>query len=69
MSLTDEEENRLVHLLSALEENSKLLSDWERSFVADQVKRFEEYKSNIRLSGKQWAVLQRVYDEKIENAR
>lgn len=69
MSLTDDEENRLIHLLSSLEENLKLLSEWERGFVLDHVKRFEEHKSNIRLSPKQWAVLERVFKEKIEDAR
>lgn len=69
MSLTTEEEDRLIHLLSSLEDNIKLLSDWERGFVIDNVKRYEEHKSNIRLSPKQWAVLERVYKEKIENAR
>ena len=67
MSLTSEEEDRLIHLLSSLEDNLKLLSEWERGFVQDHVKRYEQYKSGIRLSPKQWGVLQRVYDEKIAN--
>lgn len=69
MSLTSEEEDRLIHLLSSLEDNIKLLSDWERGFVLDNVKRYEDFKSGVRLSPKQWAILERVYKEKIEDAR
>lgn len=67
MSLTEDEDEKLQHMLGLLEENIKLLSEWEQGFIRDQIKRYEEYRANIRVSPKQWAVINRIYKEKIEN--
>lgn len=40
-------------------------TDWERNFIHDQIKRFEEYGDRTRYSDKQMAIINRVYDEKI----
>lgn len=38
----------------------KEISAWERSFLEDQRKRLEEFGENIRMSPKQWAILDRI---------
>jgi hypothetical protein len=42
-------------------QHSGKLSDWEKSFMTDQFEREDQYGENIRLSGKQVAVLERIY--------
>jgi len=37
------------------------LTDWERGFFEDQIKRYEEYGSRTRFSDKQMAIIDRVY--------
>lgn len=38
------------------------LNDWEKNFITDQEKRYEEYGSEIRLSPKQWGCLNKIED-------
>lgn len=63
MPLTDEQEERLSDILNELSSYRGLLTDWEMSFLDDQVRRYDEHGSEIRLSPKQWAVLNRMYDK------
>lgn len=37
------------------------LTDWERSFMDDQVARFEQWGPRVRFSDKQMAVIDRIY--------
>ena len=58
--LNDAEHEWLEDFLTACDENSHRLSDWEKGFLADQVKRLEEYDRSMTLSYKQWGVLRRM---------
>lgn len=49
------------HLLSELEAPTRKLTDWELKFLESVRFQWETYG---RLSDKQFAVLQRIYDEK-----
>lgn len=37
------------------------LSEWERNFMKDQLERWHEYGEDIRVSAKQFAVIERIY--------
>ena len=63
MPLTEAEEEKLNDFLVEFEENRKFLSDWERAFLDDQIKRYADFKSKMSLSPKQWAVLNRMYEK------
>lgn len=63
MTLTSAENDRLADMLAAIEPEMASLSDWERSFIKDQLERHEKYGSGIRISPKQWAVINRVYEK------
>jgi hypothetical protein len=39
------------------------LTDWERGFMDDQIKRYEEYKERTRFSDKQMNIINRVYEK------
>lgn len=68
MSLTMDRAQKLEYYLSALLENRKVLSEWERGFLDDTVNRYSEYGADIRLSHKQWAVLDRMYEKATDDA-
>ena len=61
MSLTEEQFEKLCFWLQEIEAGKKELNDWELGFYEDQVKRVEQYKSDVRLSSKQWACLEKIY--------
>lgn len=63
MPLTDEEEKKFVFYIDTINASLGSLNDWERGFIADQVKRYEEFKSKINLSPKQWSVINKVYEK------
>ena len=65
MALTDRETEFLERLLQECEENASRLSPWERGFMDDQRKRFEEHGAAMSLSPKQWNIIKRV-TEKLE---
>lgn len=63
MALTDDQEQRLADILDTLMAARSKLSQWEQGFLDDQVKRYDQYKSAITLSPKQWGVLDRMLDK------
>lgn len=60
MALSEHEADWLEGLFDATQAEADRLSGWESGFVADQQSRYEQYSSSLRLSAKQWAVLQRI---------
>lgn len=66
MNLSLELEEKLKFTLDTIAEHRKDLSDWERGFFDDQVKRYDEFGARMYLSPKQWAVLNRMYDKVTE---
>lgn len=61
--MTEEEDDHIQVILNAYNEygDDADLTDWERGFMDDQVKRYEQYRSRTRFSDKQMEVLNRVY--------
>lgn len=62
MSLNDEQYEKIDLMLSALEADPGALNDWEKNFIADQVKRFRQYGKEMYLSPKQSATIKKIYD-------
>lgn len=60
MTLTEDQEEKFRHAIHTLDDHRELLSAWEISFLDDQLKRYDEWGSNVRLSPKQWAIIDRM---------
>jgi hypothetical protein len=58
--LSSDEVEYLEQLFAAYEADEGPLSDWERSFMKDQVARWEKYGEAMALSSKQWGVLRKI---------
>lgn len=65
MSLNAEQLERLETLLQGLEPEIKNLNPSSRTFVRDQLERFERWGSDIKLSPKQWAWLEDLYKKNV----
>ena len=63
MTLSEDLEEKFRHAIHTLDDHKNLLSEWERTFLADQLKRYDEYGSNVRLSPKQWAIIDRMMEK------
>ena len=64
--MNEEEADQIELYLNAWNEfkdTAEDITDWERSFMADQVKRYEEYGARTRFSDKQMDVIERVYEK------
>lgn len=64
MALSEEQTNWLETFFAQCDTNASKLSTWETNFVNDQKTRYEEHGGDIRLSPKQWGVLNKI-DAKI----
>lgn len=60
--LSEDERSTLVDIIERCHNGWDLLNDWEKGFVGDQIKRYEEYGSDIRLSPKQWEMMRKIED-------
>lgn len=63
MNLTLDQEEKLRFMLADISENMKELTNWERDFMQDQIKRYDGHGAKMFLSGKQWAVIQKIYEK------
>lgn len=63
--MTEEENDHIELVLNAYAEygDDADLTDWERGFMDDQVKRYEQYGARTRFSDKQMEVIDRVYSK------
>jgi hypothetical protein len=50
----------LEEIFEAIDEGGHDLSEWEKSFMEDQRKRYETYKADTRFSPKQMAVVDKI---------
>lgn len=57
------ENDDLTMKLGAIEAEMGKLSDWERGFIKNQLDRHAQYGADTRVSPKQWAVINRVYEK------
>ena len=69
MALSKDEHDLLVDCLSFVENESDKLNDFEKSFLTNQQERYDEYGENIKLSPKQIAVLEKVYNKVVHNIK
>ena len=60
MALSDRTVEWLEGFFTDYQSNRNRVSDWERGFMDDQVKRFEQYEAETRFSPRQWDVMRRV---------
>lgn len=60
MALTAQENSFLESLFALADTNNSKLSQWEQNFVNDHKARYEEYGEGMRISPKQWAVLNKI---------
>lgn len=63
MSLTVDQEEKLRFMLAEIGDCMDDLSSWEKNFMNDQIKRYDENGANMFLSGKQWAVLNKIHEK------
>ena len=60
MGLDMNERMRLDELIEAAQAQPSLLTNFERDFIQSQIEAREKYGDNMRLSEKQWAVLDKI---------
>jgi len=60
MALGEDQVNYLVKLFEACEAQHDKITKWETDFVDDQKERWEKYGADIRVSDKQWNVLNKI---------
>ena len=63
MNLTLDQEEKLRFMIADISDNMKELTPWEKNFMEDQIKRYDEHGAKMFLSSKQWAVIQRIYEK------
>lgn len=63
MNLTLDQEEKLRFQIAEISDNLKKLNEWERNFMQDQIKRYDEMGAKMFLSGKQMSVIQRIYEK------
>ena len=63
MALTENEDQYLQRVLELYDEDRNKVTQWERNFMDDQVKRYEEGGEGISMSPKQWMIIQRIADK------
>lgn len=63
MALDADEQFRLEQIITAARDNFDELSEWEQGFMVSTEERIKLYGANSRVSEKQWAILDRVYDK------
>lgn len=78
MPLTKEQHDLLTDCIAFLEDERDKLNDFEISFMEGKgpqgqydslVEKYEKYGEGIKLTDKQWGVLQRMYDKVVHNVK
>lgn len=63
MALNDEDRLRLELAIEGAKDNFDELSEWEQAFMVSTEERHKEYGDGTRMSDKQWAVIDRIYEK------
>lgn len=63
MALTAEQVEFFEHAVPVFEAEMEQLTEWERKFIADQIRRFREYGYDTHMSPKQWDIVERVWNK------
>ncbi len=61
--LNDDQRLKLEMTIEGAKENPDALSDWETGFITSTEERYAQYKDATRVSVKQWAAIDRIYDK------
>lgn len=61
--ITEEQFDLIQQAIEGVREDDSSLTDWERGFMNSITERVEKYGNKTFISGKQMAVVQRVYDK------
>lgn len=54
---------KLELIINGAKDNWDELTEWEQGFLVDTEERFKEWGERMRISVKQWGVLDRIYDK------
>lgn len=54
---------KLELIINGAKDNWNELTEWEQGFLVDTEERFKEWGERMRISVKQWGVLDRIYDK------
>jgi hypothetical protein len=60
MSLTESLVTYLEEIKEAVESGEHPMTDWEMSFMTDQINRYKQYGADTRFSPKQWGVIDKI---------
>lgn len=67
MALSDDQVYKLELTINgvkeAMDKPDTDVTEWEQGFISDQAERYEQYGTGMRISDKQWAIIDRVYDK------
>jgi hypothetical protein len=65
--VTEDEIHKLQLIITGIEEQGATcdVTKWERDFMDSQRERLEQYGERTRISDKQWAIIDRIYDKVI----
>lgn len=61
--MTDDEFMKVQQTITAAKDNFEDLTEWEQGFMVSTEERVLQYGQDIRMSPKQWGVIDRVYDK------
>lgn len=68
MALDADQRLKLEMILAGQEESPSSLDNWETGFVASFAERYATYGDNMFISEKQWAILDRIYNNIVSAA-
>lgn len=54
---------KLELIINGAKDNWDALTEWEQGFLTSTEERYQEYGERVRISVKQWGVLDRIYDK------
>lgn len=63
MALSAKENEQLTDMLERIRPNVDQLTDWQKSFIRDQMDRHAKYGDTMFLSAKQWAKIKEIYND------
>lgn len=61
--MDNEQVFKLELIINGAKDDWDALTEWEQNFLIDTETRFKEWGERMRISVKQWAILDRIYDK------
>lgn len=63
MPLDPDQQSWIELLIETFNRDNTKVSDWELNFFTDQIERWETYGADMRISPKQWGILDKIADK------